>query len=275
MFDFPQIKGQHIKAAGFFLLIAGLPGCGSDGEPMPFDDQSLDQFTYHFEEVFEASKDDIRAIDNDRIRARTLVADVYIPVIEDELGYDFDLTMRHYRFYREGTNSRDAWRRQMDDAYLYFRNNYTDAHEHKLISKAAFELFAFEEKADDAITENQGKILAYITKCQEQNGGACTVSALDEVLPQDIEELNTLVPYVDVQDDGLGYDPTYRMDRIKQAIYLAIADWVKTASGETGFTAIPPIRYGESFSIDPETVEISGQFNLMLDEERKTLGLEL
>ncbi len=250
MFYFPQIKGQPVKAIGFFLLVTSLAGCGgSSSEPMPFDAETLERLTYHFEEVFEAQKDDIRSIDNKRIRARTLVADVYQLVI-DELGYDFDLTMRHYRFYRQETNSRNPWRQQMDEAYLYFRNNYTDAYDHGLISKEAFDLFEFEEKAGGDITDHQLKILDYIVKCQEQHDGVCTASVLNTILPQDAEGFHALVP--------------------------SVAGWITTETGFSGSSAVMAIRESggtEGFTVDAERLELSRLFAKMLEEEKQTLGL--
>ncbi len=263
-----------LKAIGGFLLIAGLAGCGSGGDPMPFDAETRDQFVYHFEEVFEAKKEDIRAIDNDRIQSRAIVSDVYVPVIEDELGYDFDLTMRHYRFYRQETNSRDTWRQQMDEAYLYLRDHYQDAYENKLISKKTFDLFAFQKEAGGTINDNQEKILGYITTCQEQNNGICTKEALNTVLPQDIEELHALVPYVDLRDDGFGHNQANQLRTIRQAIYLSASNWVKTESGEGGYGAFDTAELmGEGVILDPQKVELSRQFTKRLEEEKQALGL--
>lgn len=267
---------KRFGKAGMCLIVIGLAGCGSDKPPMPFDAETRDQFVYHFEEVAETNKEAIRAIDNNRIRARAIVTDVYKPVIEDELGYDFDRTMRHYRFYRMDKDSRSPWRRRMDEAYQYLAGNFEEAYENKLISKEAYDLFAFEEQAGQLINDNQLKILDYMLQCQEQDGGMCASSTLNQILPQDVEGLHALVPYIDIEQKlAFNQSESFAIEDLRQSIYDAAANWMITESGETGYNAPTMIFLAnERFSIDQEKIDKANQLAAMLEEEKQRLGLD-
>lgn len=293
------------------ILTLGLVACGGSDEPMPFNDETLEQFTDAFEELVEEKREAISGISNNRIQLKTVITEIYKPVIED-MGYGFDITMRHYRFYHKEKSTNHPWRRNMDDAYFYLRDNYKEAFENGLITKTNFELFELQNKAKEPISRQQENVLAYVTECQKRNNGICTLDILSDLLPKDYKALDELIApsHRQIFQDRIAnakveakqyaeflahqkkirakrsgstqssiltkYDPESKIIRVyQQAIYSPVAQWILTEDGKDvryNFFDMLQIK-NQGFKVNQEKLAFSRQLTSMMNNEKELLNI--
>lgn len=152
-------------------VLALLTGCGPQDKPLPFSLENSQKFS---DALLKEVKSTAPTPSQDGDMA---FLDINKKVIEKDLGYSFDKTVRN-----AFVSPTDASTMLMENVFRLIKDNPKSSLDKGLISQRTFDIFDAAKNAKFSITSDEEKFLSFVSACQDSNGGTCDSTHLIPIL---------------------------------------------------------------------------------------------
>lgn len=240
------------KVAVFLLLSISVSACGAKDEPLPFTPEKL-------KELSKKLSTQSKAITHsgNKEKSKQDVLEMYKSIIESDLGYNFDKTLRK-AFLFQGLSVSAA--NLMAPSYMLVAEDPKWTLDNGYISKRTFETQEVFAKTKGAMITNNGlKFVDYVIECQNKNNGICNSKLLIPIM---------------VAHGGLSVEESQKHSILIDNIVIErynIGQWLIHPNG-TFFNPYSFSANTSDFVINKESVEASKKMTKIYEEEKKELG---
>lgn len=247
------------RAAVLIGMSCALTACAPKDKPLPLSQDNMEKLASAWQKRTKALTPDPAKSESEQI------VSVFKTVVEDDLGYSFDKTLRSTLVFGNVTSNA-----LINAVMIFIGENPQVALSKGFISQRTFDLQNLATKARMQISPDQEKFLSFVTVCQEKNGGLCDSPSLLSIL------LENKVFGADTHEN---LPPDERLFMLSSSGYFQNTDvyhmgyWITKPDGKdiaiNRLISMPP---EVKFIVNKDSLAISKRYAQLIEDEKVALS---
>jgi hypothetical protein len=241
------------------LMCYWIGDCSAKDKPLPFSQNNcmkvLDLLNVELRKIAPSPGQD----------KEIMILDTYKKIIEKKMGYSLDKTIRQAMLFPSESGRGPQ---VMGFAAEIIRKNPQKAFDKAYISKRTYDALNIAATTNyKPINNKEEEFIAYVTECQNKNGGICNADVLAEVLKS-----KNIIP--DVVMNARPEDFMFSLDGWLDEKYnkYLLNDYLTLPDGSKGNATGLMTGFGmKEFVVNTKLIETSRKFGKMLEAEKAEL----